>query len=92
MRSFISYDGGVVERLNKIPDFQLAYELTPKMRDFLLGDVGIEEVKEWGTGGIAPQGWKDFGSVKKTVSEFRAAYDAFVEKCMGIARDFKRQS
>ena len=89
---FHTYDAGVVERLNKIPDFQLAYELTPKMRDFLLGDVGIEEVKEWGTGGIAPQGWKDFGSVKKTVSEFRAAYDAFVEKCMGIARDFKRQS
>jgi len=82
-----AYDPGVTKRLNRLPDFRLAYDLTPDMRDFLLNEVGISEVADWGTGGIQPEEWRHFGSVKKTVAEFRAAYDAFVVKCVGIARE-----
>lgn len=82
-----AYDPGVAKRLSRLPDFRLAYDLTPDMRDFLLNEVGIAEVADWGADGIQPEEWKHFGSVKKTVAEFRAAYDAFVVKCVGIAKE-----
>jgi len=82
-----AYDPGVTRRLDRLPDFRLAYDLTPDMRRFLLDEVGIAEVADWGTGGIQPEEWKGFGSVKKTLAEFRAAYDAFVVKCAGIAKE-----
>ena len=82
-----TYDPGAAKRLSKLPDFQLAHELTPDMRNFLMNEVGIPEVADWGTEGIQPEEWRQFGSVKKTLSEFRAAYDAFVVKCAGIAKE-----
>ncbi|MSS70610.1 MAG: hypothetical protein EXS64_03880 [Candidatus Latescibacteria bacterium] len=82
-----AYDPGVTKRLNKLPDFRLAYDLTPDMKNLLLNEVGIAEVADWGTSGIQPEEWKQFGSVQKTLAEFRAAYDAFVVKCIGIARE-----
>jgi hypothetical protein len=80
-----SYDPAVVERLAAFPDFRLGFDLTPTLRELLL-EAGIEEVAHWGTEGIRPEKWHEFGPVQKTSAEFRAAYTAFAAKCVSIAR------
>jgi hypothetical protein len=64
----------IVERLYGIADFRSAYELTPELND-TLRQAGIEG--DFGSGGLRPEQWPDFGSVRKTVAEFKGAYDAF---------------
>jgi hypothetical protein len=80
-----SYDCGVVTRLSAFPDFLLGFDLTLSLRELLL-EVGIEEVVSWGTKGIPPERWHEFGPVQKTTAEFRAAYTAFAAKCVSIAK------
>ena len=63
----------------------LGYNLTPELKELLL-EVGVDAA-DWHTAGIQPDGWPDFGSVQKTSSEFRNAYDAFAEKCVNIAKE-----
>jgi len=82
-----TYCPSVAERLSPLPDFNLGHDLTPGLKDFLVNEVGIEEVKDWGTQGIEPCGWPEFGSVKKTLAEFRGAYDAFAELCMSLTKE-----
>src|SRR5262249_8975729 len=71
-----SSDQRVVTRLSVFPDFLLGYDLTPSLKELLL-EVGIEKVAGWGTDGIPPERWHEFGPVQKTTAEFRAAYTAF---------------
>jgi len=80
-----SYDSAVVDRLSVFPDFLLGFDLTPSLKALLL-EVGIGEAARWGTGGVPPQRWHEFGPVQKTSAEFRAAYTAFAAKCVTIAR------
>jgi Transaldolase/Fructose-6-phosphate aldolase len=80
-----SYDPMVVERLAVFPDFRLGFDLTPSLKKLLL-EAGIEEVAHWGTEGIPPERWHEFGPVQKTSAEFRAAYTAFAAKCVSIAK------
>jgi hypothetical protein len=80
-----SYDYDVVTRLSAFSDFLLGFDLTPSLRELLL-EVGIEEVGSWGTKGIPPERWHEFGPVQKTTAEFRAAYTAFAAKCVSIAK------
>ncbi len=80
-----SYDQSVVTRLSVFPDFLLGYDLTPSLKELLL-EVGIEEAAGWGTDGIPPERWHEFGPVQKTTAEFRAAYTAFAAKCVSIAK------
>ena len=81
-----SYDPAVAERLAAFPDFRLGYDLTASLKELLL-EAGIEEVAQWGTEGIRPEQWHEFGPVQKTSAEFRAAYTAFAAKCVAIAKE-----
>ncbi len=83
-----SYDPGVSSRLSELlNDYNLGYELTPALRKLLVEEVGIGEAKEWGTGGIEPGQWPQFGAVQKTTAEFQEAYFNFRAKCIAIAKE-----
>ena len=70
----MEHDPGYASRLLEFDDFKKAYELNA---------AAYEELKEaglspdFGNGGMEPQDWPDFGSVVKTMTEFKTAYDAF---------------
>jgi hypothetical protein len=64
----------VVKKLNTIPDFRLGYELNGELSQ-VLRQVGIDG--NFGIGGHTPEQWPAFGSVQKTLTEFKAAYDKF---------------
>ncbi len=64
----------VLEWLNRIPDFRRGYELTPELNEILRA-VGV--AGDFGSGGLRPEQWPEFGSVQKTLAEFKGAYDAF---------------
>ena len=81
-----SYDPAVAERLAVFPDFRLGFDLTPSLKGLLL-EAGIEEAARWGTEGIPPERWHEFGPVQKTSAEFRAAYTAFAAKCVSITKE-----
>ncbi|HAA74478.1 TPA: hypothetical protein DCE37_05075 [Candidatus Latescibacteria bacterium] len=81
-----TFDPGVSQRLYELPDYQRGYDLTPELKSFLENEVGID-VGSWQTRGMQPAEWPDFGSVQKTGSEFRAAYDAFASQCVSIAKE-----
>jgi hypothetical protein len=73
------FPADVVERLRSMPDFRTAYELTPELNE-ALRQAGIEG--EFGDGGLRPEAWPEFGSVRKTLAEFKAAYDAFKDEML----------
>jgi hypothetical protein len=64
----------VVKRLSTIPDFRVGYELNGELSQ-TLRQVGIDG--DFGIGGHTPEQWPEFGSVQKTLTEFKAAYDKF---------------
>jgi hypothetical protein len=71
----------VVKKLNTIPDFRVGYELNGELSQ-LLRQVGIEG--NFGIGGHTPEQWPVFGSVQKTLTEFKAAYDKFRDDILGF--------
>jgi hypothetical protein len=64
----------VVRRLTTLPDFRVGYELNGGLSQ-LLRRVGIDG--DFGIGGHTSEQWPEFGSVQKTLAEFKAAYDKF---------------
>ena len=80
------YDPGVAQRLYELPDFQKGYDLTPALKAFLEREVKID-LSGWQTRGIEPGDWPNFGSVQKTSAEFKAAYDAFLIRCVNLAKE-----
>ena len=80
------YDPGVAQRLYELPDFQKGYDLTPALKEFLEHEVKID-LSGWQTRGIEPGDWPNFGSVQKTSAEFKAAYDAFLIRCVNLAKE-----
>jgi len=77
----------VEEWLNRLPDFRRAYELNPELNE-ILRQVGIEG--DFGSGGLRPDQWPEFGSVQKTLAEFKAAYDAFRDRMLGLFKEVAR--
>jgi hypothetical protein len=73
----------VVDKLSAIPDFRKGYELNAELNR-VLREVGIEG--DFGSGGHTPEQWPDFGSVQKTLTEFKAAYDKFRDDILGLFR------
>jgi hypothetical protein len=71
----------VVKRLSTIPDFRVGYELNGALSQ-LLRQVGIDG--NFGIGGHTPEQWPEFGSVQKTLGEFKAAYDKFRGDILGL--------
>lgn len=80
------YEPGITQRLYELPDFQKGYDLTPALKDFLEKDVQID-LSGWQTRGMEPGDWPEFGSVQKTTTEFKAAYDAFLVRCVDLAKE-----
>jgi hypothetical protein len=64
----------VVDKLSTISDFRKGYELNAELNR-VLREAGIEG--DFGSGGHTPEQWPDFGSVQKTLTEFKGAYDKF---------------
>jgi len=71
----------VLQALNTIPDFRQGYELNAELNQ-ALREAGI--VGDFGTGGHTPAQWPEFGSVQKTLAEFKAAYDKFRGDMLGL--------
>ena len=80
------YEPGVTQRLYELPDFQKGYDLTPSLKDFIENEVQID-LSGWQTRGMEPGDWPEFGSVQKTTAEFKAAYDAFLVRCVELAKE-----
>jgi hypothetical protein len=85
------FDDKRIERLLLINDFRKAYELPP----FLLKTfrkIGIEE--DYGSDGIQPEEWPNYGPVIKTLKEFKGAYVNYRAKAtefvMKVARENKK--
>lgn len=80
------YEPGVTQRLYELPDFQKGYDLTPSLKDFIENEVQID-LSGWQTRGMEPGDWPEFGSVQKTTTEFKAAYDTFLMRCVELAKE-----
>ncbi len=80
------YEPGVTQRLYELPDFQKGYDLTPSLKDFIENEVQID-LSGWQTRGMEPGDWPEFGSVQKTTTEFKAAYDTFLMRCIELAKE-----
>jgi hypothetical protein len=72
----------LVRRLSRIEDFVRGHEATPRILE------KTREVKakfQSELGGLEEQAWGEFGPVRKTMNEFKDAYDKFLERCVGLA-------
>jgi hypothetical protein len=75
----------LVRRLSSVRDFVRAYEYTGNIAE-QVHEVGVtSSVGDLGLGGVREQEWHEFGSVKKTMNEFREAYNKFLERCIQLA-------
>jgi hypothetical protein len=78
-------DPQLVNHLMKIGDFARGYESTEAVSAKLV-KVGILSVtQELGLGGIPEDEWPSFGSVQKTMAEFKDAYEKFLARCVDMA-------
>ena len=71
----------VADKLNTIPDFRRGYELNAELNR-LLHEAGIPG--DFGSRGHTPKQWPDFGSVIKTLADFKGAYDKFRGDMLGL--------
>jgi hypothetical protein len=78
-------DLDLARRLSSVRDFLRAYEYTDDISEQVL-DVGVtSSFGELGLRGVKEQEWHEFGPVKKTMNEFREAYNKFLERCIQLA-------
>jgi len=78
---------GLVERLYALSDFVNSYEIASELAKILVEVGAIPEAKLYGLRGISEEQWPRFGSVLKTMAEFRAAYQRFAFQCVALARE-----
>jgi hypothetical protein len=78
-------DSQLVDRLMKIHDFVRGYESTKAISAELVRVGILADAQELGFGGIPEDEWQDFGAVKKTMAEFRDAYEKFLARCVDLA-------
>ncbi len=76
-----SFPSNVLDLLNQMEDFRKAYEVNPELAE-IFKSAGISQ--DFGVGGLRPSEWPDFGPVQKTLSEFKAAYDAFQKEMVSL--------
>jgi len=75
---------GLVERLSNLEDFVRGYEITSELANTLVAVGIIPSVESYGLRGILEQQWPEFGSVLKTMAEFRGAYERFASQCVAL--------
>jgi hypothetical protein len=76
-----SFPSEVLEQLNQMEDFRKAFEINSELAE-ILREVGISD--DFGSKGLNPDGWPTFGPVRKTLSEFKYAYNTFREEMVSI--------
>jgi len=79
-------EAGLVERLSNLEDFVRSYEVTSELAKILAAAAVIPPLESYGLRGISEEQWPKFGSVMKTMAEFRAAYERFASQCVALAR------
>lgn len=75
----------LVKRLMAIEDFVHGYEYTKEISSQLIHLGILSDVEGLCVRGIRAQEWKDFGAVKKTMAEFKEAYEKFLATCVNLA-------
>jgi hypothetical protein len=70
----MEHDPGIAQRLLDLEDFKRAYEVNAELAA-QLEEAGL--APDFGTGGIQTEDWPNFGSVVKTMTEFKNAYEDF---------------
>jgi hypothetical protein len=79
----MEHDPGYATRLLEFEDFKRAYELNSTAYEELK-EAGLEP--DFGTGGMVAEDWSNFGSVVKTMIEFKTAYDAFKARTLEFVK------
>lgn len=69
-----TFSSEILERLYQMEDFRKAYEINPELAE-VFKEAGISE--EFGLEGLKDTEWSEFGPVRKTLAEFKNAYDTF---------------
>jgi hypothetical protein len=77
-----TFPADIPERLNQMEDFRKAYEINPELAG-IFAAVGISD--DFGSKGLKPSDWPEFGPVQKTLAEFKAAYDAFKKEMVSLS-------
>jgi hypothetical protein len=75
----------LIRRLSNVGDFVRAYEYTEDASKQVLEAGATSAIGELGLGGVKEEEWQEFGPVKKTMDEFREAYNKFLERCIELA-------
>lgn len=75
--------------LMKYEDFVKAYEASPEVVE-LLKKVGIS--KDYGSRGISPKDWPNYGPCVKTMNEFTKAYLTYREKVVNLIKSLSSSS
>jgi len=78
---------GLVERLSNLSNFVLSYEIASELAKILAKVGAIPASKSYGLRGISEEQWPRFGSVLKTMAEFRGAYQHFASQCVALTRE-----
>jgi hypothetical protein len=78
-------DVQLVERLMRIEDFVRGYESTKDISSQLQRVGILSDIQDLGLRGIPEEEWHSFGAVKKTMAEFREAYERFLHWCVDLA-------
>ncbi|MGA3406272.1 MAG: hypothetical protein ABSD49_11130, partial [Candidatus Bathyarchaeia archaeon] len=76
-------DPELVRRLSSIRDFKRGYESTAQISD---KTREVEAKFQSELGGLEEHAWSEFGPVRKTMNEFKNAYDKFLARCIELAR------
>ena len=78
-------DAQLIDRLTRIDDFVQGYE-SAKVISAELVRVGVlSDARELGLRGIPEDKWQNFGPVRKTMAEFKEAYEKFLARCIDLA-------
>jgi hypothetical protein len=77
-----------LQRLKQIEDFRRAFDINPELAT-IFKSVGI--VGAFGKEGLTAEQWSQFGPVQKTLTEFKAAYDAFQKEMVTIVQETARR-
>jgi len=78
-------DPQLVSRLMRIDDFARGYESTTAISTQLVQAGVLSDLQGLGQKGIPEDEWQDFGAVKKTMAEFKEAYERFLARCIQLA-------
>jgi len=78
-------DVQLVNRLMRIDDFVRGYESTKEISAEVQRVGILSDIQNLGLRGIPEEEWHSFGPVKKTMAEFKEAYERFLQRCVHLA-------